>query len=111
MMPELEGDVSPTERAKEIARRVLDDGYDLLLACRDLDQLRESLPEIPDEIMNTFVGISCEVDELPIGSEREYWDVDALKLKDAEAAVYREQVRAVVEESLRQLLALIDEQH
>ena len=108
-MPELEGGVPPTERAKEIARRVLDDSYDPLLACRNLDQLRKWLPKVPDEIMDTFVGIASEVDELPIGSEREYWAVDELKLKDVRAVKYRELVRAVVEGSLRQLLVLLGE--
>lgn len=105
MMQELERDVPPTERAKDIARRVLDDGYDPLLACRDLAQLRGRLPGVADEIMNTFIGVASEVDDFPIGSEREHWAVDALRSKDAEAADYRERVRAVVEESLRDLLA------
>ena len=91
-------------RAKDIARRVLSEGYDPLLACRDLVQLRQWLPEVSDQIMDTFSGVASEVDDLPIGSEREHWAVGALKPKDAEAANYRERVRAVVEDSLRQLL-------
>ncbi len=45
----------PVERAKEIARRVLGEDYDPLLACRDLVKLRQRLPEVADEIMDTFV--------------------------------------------------------
>lgn len=111
MTRELDGGVLPMERAKEIARRVLGEGYDPLLACRDLAQLRKRLPEVADEIMDTFVGVASEVDDLPIGCEREHWAVAALKSKDAEAADYREQVRAVVEDSLRQLLMSLSGGH
>ena len=100
-----------TERAKEIARRVLDEGYDPLLACRDLADLRLGLQGIADEIMDTFIGIACEVDGVPLGSERQYWAADALRLQDIKAADYRGRVRAVVEESLRQLLATLGEGH
>ncbi len=111
MMQELEGGMPPTERAKDIARRVLGDGYDPLLACRDLADLRDRLPGVADEIMNTFVGVASEVDDLPIGREREQWAAEALKAKDVEAADYRERVRAVVEESLRGLLASLGGRH
>jgi hypothetical protein len=111
MMKELEDGVPPTERAKEVARRVLGDGYDPLLACRDLARLRGRLPGVADEIMDTFVGVASEVDDLPIGSEREHWAADALKSKDVEAADYRERVRTVVEESLRRLLASLGGRH
>lgn len=111
MTRELEGGVPPMERAKEIARRVLGEGYDPLLACRDLAQLRQRLPEVADEIMDTFVGVASEVDDLPIGCEREHWAVAALKSKDAEAADYRERVRAVVEDSLRRLLMSLGGSH
>lgn len=111
MKRELESGVPPMERAKEIARRVLGDGYDPLLACRDLAQLRERLPGVGDEIMDTFIGVASEVDDLPIGPEREHWAAEALKAKDVEAADYRERVRAVVEESLRGLLASLGGRH
>lgn len=111
MMHELKDGVPPAERAKEIARGVLDGGYDPLLACRDLAQLRGQLPEVSDEIMDTFDGVSSEVDELPIGSEREYWSSDTLKPKDVQATDYRERVRAVVVRALRQLLVSLDERH
>jgi hypothetical protein len=61
--------------------------------------------------MDTFLGVASEVDDYPIGSEREHWGVAALKSKDAEAAVYRERVRAVVEESLRRLLMSLSGNH
>ncbi len=63
MRQEFEGGLPPTERAKEIARRVLDYGYDPLLACRDLAEFRGRLPGVADEIMDTFVGVASEVDD------------------------------------------------
>ena len=99
------------DRAKEIARRVLDEGYDPLLACRDLADLRLGLQGIADEIMKTFICIASEMDGVPLGSERQYWAEDALRLQDIRAANYRGRVRADVEESLRQLLATLDEGH
>ena len=61
--------------------------------------------------MDIFVGIASEVDDLPLGSEREAWAVAASKSKDAEAADYRERVRAVVEASLRRLLMSLNGEH
>ena len=107
----LEDESSPTERAQEIARRTLDGGYDPLLACRDLAGLRGRLPGVADEIMNTFVGVASEVDDLPIGAEREHWSAEALRSKDIEAADYRERVKGAVEEALIGLLASLGGRH
>jgi hypothetical protein len=74
-------------------------------------QLCPRLPEVSDEIRNIFVGIASEVDDFPIGSEREHWAVAELKSRDAEAADYRERVRAVVEDSMRRLLILLSAAH
>lgn len=96
-----------TERAKEIARRTLDGGYDLLLACRDLASLRERLPRVADDLMNIFIGVASEVDELPIGAERKHWATETLRAKDIEAADYRELVRVTVTEALQGLLVAL----
>ncbi len=109
MTRKLEDGAPPTELAKEIARGVLDEGCDPLLACRALVQLRLRLPEVADDIMDTFVGVASEIDDLPVGSEREHWAAAALKSKDAEAEDYRERVRAVVADSLRRLLVSLRE--
>jgi len=93
------------ERAQEIARRTLAGDYDLLLACRDLVSLKERLPNVPYDLMNIFVGVASEVDDLPIGAERRQWASEALKAKDIEAGDYRERVRDVVTAALRALLA------
>jgi hypothetical protein len=109
--PQSGDSAAAAERAKDVARWVLSGAYDPLLACRDLAGLRAELPAVADEIIDTFVGVASEVDDLPIGSEREQWSAEALKAKDAEAADYRERVRGAVEEALRGLLAALGGRH
>lgn len=101
----------PTERAKEIALKALDGDYDPLLACRDLADLRGRLPGVTDDVMNTFIGVASEVDDLPIGTEREHWAPEALRSKDIEAADYRERVKDAVAKALQELLAALGGMH
>ena len=96
------------KRAGEVARRALRGEYDLLLACRDLAPLRSHLQGVPDDVVNTFVAVASEVDDLPIGAERRNWSLGALKANDIEAKKYREQVQDVVTEALRRLLAVLE---
>lgn len=49
--------MTTTELAKGIARRMLGGGYDPLLACPELAQLRQRLPGVAKGIMDTFVGV------------------------------------------------------
>jgi hypothetical protein len=58
------------ERAKDVARRALNEECDLLLACRDMASMKTQLSDVPRDVINTFVGIASEVDGLPIGAER-----------------------------------------
>jgi len=97
-----------TKRVLEIARNTLDGKYDPLLACRDLATLRERLPRVTHSVMNIFVGIASEVDALPIGSERQHWAAAPLRLKDIEAAEYRERVQDVVANALRELVLTLE---
>lgn len=103
-------DLSPMERAKEIARRALNGEYDILLTCRDLANLKGRLSGACDRAMDTFIGVASEVDDLPLGDERKLWATDALKALDIKASTYREQVRAAVEEALEQLLISLSKQ-
>lgn len=103
--------LSSKERAKDIARKALEGKYDLLLACRDLANLRLELSDVDDDIIDTFVGVASEIDDLPIGGERERWSVDALNLKDIEAEAYRERIKSIVEEVLRRLLSFLESKH
>ena len=92
------------EIAADIARRVLSGAYDPLLACRDMAVLREELQGVSADTMDVFGAVSSEVDGLPIGAERAYWEKEALAEKDLEAARYREQVTSEIESSLQHLL-------
>ena len=98
------------QQAKHIALRTLFNGYDIFLACRDLVSLRSRLTSVPMSIMDTFVAIESETEDLPLGSERRLWASEALIVKDAEAAEYRELVRNVVFSALRALLHYLDDE-
>jgi hypothetical protein len=95
------------KRAAEIARQALSGEYDLLLACRDLASMQAQLSGVPSDLVNTFVGVASEVDELPIGAERRYWSAGALTKNDSEANRYRDQVKGVVTEALRGMLLVL----
>ena len=93
------------ERARQIAKRVLEGQYDPLFACRELADIREELSVVlPREVMNVFVAVSSEVDDLPIGPERLHWAAESLRVKDLEAAKFRAQVGSRVAEALQGLL-------
>lgn len=94
----------PIQRARQIAKKVLAGEYDPLLACREIVMMKEDLTVVPDEVMTGFRGIDSEVDGLPLGHERGYWDKEALREKDFIATKYREQVREAILEDLRMLL-------
>jgi hypothetical protein len=93
------------ERARQIAKKVLAGEYDPLLACREIAMMKDDLAAVPDDVMTGFRAIDSEVDGLPLGPERAYWDKEALREKDLSAANYREQVREGIEEDLRALLS------
>jgi len=94
-------------QAREIARKTLDEGYDPLLACREIDGLSPGLPTIPREVLDTFNAVASETDTIPLGDQRRYWSDDALRLRDYRAADYRARVYEVVLADLRRLLALL----
>jgi len=99
------------ERARQIAKKVLAGEYDPLLACREIAMMKEDLTVVPDDVMTGFRGIDSEVDGLPLGPERAYWDKDSLREKDLGAARYREQVRQGIQEDMRALLKAIGDDH
>lgn len=96
-------------RATDAARRALAGEYDLLLACRDLASLRVHLLDVPEDVIDIFVGVASEIDDLPVGGERRNWSLGALVANDVATNRYREQVREVVTEALRRLLTSIGE--
>lgn len=90
--------------AIEIADSALSDERDILVACQKLVSLRSNLSSISDEIFDTFEGVASEVDDLPLGGDRQYWNDKIFTIKDSEAEDYRKQVRSVVREALLRLL-------
>jgi len=100
------------QRARQVAKNVLAGQYDPLLACREIADIRDQLPAIANEVMDVFVAVASEVDDLPIGPERANWSAESLRVKDLEAANYREQVRAQIGQALQDLLeAIAKESH
>ncbi|MBY0493556.1 MAG: hypothetical protein K2Y23_05035 [Cyanobacteria bacterium] len=91
-------------RARQIAKRVLGGEDDPLLACRELADMREELSDVADEVVDVFVAVASEIDDLPIGRERVHWATQSLREKDLEAADYRARVIVQVDEALRRLL-------
>jgi hypothetical protein len=100
-------DSRAVKRAKEIAHKTLLGNYDLLLACRDIADIRRDLPLVADDLIDTFVGVASEVDDLPLGPERTYWAAEALGPKDARAENYRGRIRLVVVDALQKLLVTL----
>jgi|ERR1700678_1584424 hypothetical protein len=72
----------------------------LLLAVREAQIIRRELAELqkrPESADLLFLtGVSSESDELPLGSERQYWAPDSLREKDAKAHAYEERIREKV---------------
>ena len=97
------------KRARQIAKKVLAGEYDPLLACREIAMMKEDLMVVPADVMVGFGAIDSEVDGLPLGHERAYWDKEALREKDLGAARSREQARKGIEEDFRALLAATDD--
>jgi hypothetical protein len=95
------------ERARQIAKNVLGDRYDPLLACREIAGITDELPAVDDEVMNVFIGVASEVDHYPLGPERAYWNPESLRMKDLQAADYRARVGGIVAEALQRLLEAI----
>jgi len=95
------------ERAQAIAKKALAGELDPLMACRDLAALRAGLVTVPEGTLDVFVAIASEIDDLPLGSERELWAAEVLETKDAEAADYRGRVSSVVSTALRELLVAL----
>jgi hypothetical protein len=99
----MDDSLSPAE-AQRIALMALRGEYDLLLACRDFADAKDQLTGVSHEVMDTLVGVAAQLDELPLGPERQYWAPEALKAKDQEAMDFREHIRAQVRQALERLL-------
>jgi hypothetical protein len=71
--------------------------FGLLLAVREIHGILWELADLekkPESADVLFLkGVSSECDDLPLGSERQYWAPDSLREKDARAADYEARIR------------------
>ena len=93
---------------REIARKALENDYDILLAARDICDLRHRLPTMPGHTMDPIVGVAEEAADLPLGNERQHWAADALRAKDELAADYRGRVTTIMKQALLELISTLD---
>lgn len=87
------------------ARCIVENRCQLFEACRKIAELRWELPDPDADLFDVFVAVACETEDLPIGEQRQYWNSESLKRKDAEGAEYEKQVRPVVLEAAKEVLA------
>ena len=80
-----------------ICSAVIGNYMEVLAAACELNRLGFELFGELDEGFKDFAGVCSEVEDLPIGKERENWDPDVLAEKDNEvkraAAMYSEVIR------------------
>ena len=108
MTMHLTSDSGALARAIEIGRRTLAGDLDPLQACRDMAILRTHIPSVPREAIDAIIAVASEVDDLPLGVEREQWSEEALKAKDAEAAEYRARVGTVVRNAMKEIVDALE---
>ena len=83
--------------ALDIARKAMNGEISLLLAVRQINSALHGLPERERKIRNEdfifFKAVSSECDELPLGTERQYWAPESLREKDLLAQSYEQKIR------------------
>jgi hypothetical protein len=83
--------------ALDIARKAMNGEISLLLAVRQINSAPHGLPERERKIRNEdfifFKAVSSECDELPLGTERQYWAPESLREKDLRAQSYEQKIR------------------
>jgi len=69
----------------------------LLLAVREINGALHEVPELEKRVREAdflfLTGVSSECDELPLGTERQYWAPESLREKDLRAQFYEERIR------------------
>jgi len=83
--------------ALDIANKAMSGEMSLLLAVREINSALHGLPELEEKIREAdflfLTGVSSECDELPLGTERQYWAPDSLLEKDLLAQSYEQRIR------------------
>jgi hypothetical protein len=89
----------------EAARAVLSGHLSIIAGSRLLVGYAFELGVENDPVFLDFRGIDSETDTFPMGDVRPQWSSAALAREDAERERYERQVRAVVQENCRVLIA------
>jgi hypothetical protein len=97
---------TPLEHAQKIAQQALDGELHMFAACIELARLKPFLQNVPTEVSDVFRYIDSEIDDLPIGKEREHWNAAALAEKDKQIEEYLIRVRTDLEWAIRQIVAM-----
>jgi len=72
-------------KVAKLASDVIEGELSILKAAIEIVKIRFELDiDENDKDLTAFVAIESEIDHLPIGPERNYWNEDALKEKDRE---------------------------
>ena len=83
--------------AVDIARKAMRGEMSLLLAVREISSALQALPERERRVRKDdfifFKAVSSECDELPLGTERQYWAPESLQEKDLLAQSYEQKIR------------------
>jgi hypothetical protein len=92
-------------KAVEIARRVLTEGDDPILAARELCALRHSIG-IPrdDADFTCFVAIDSETDGIPVGQQRKLWSPESWARLEPEVTQAREWAMTVGREAFQNVV-------
>ena len=82
------------KEALKIAKKILSGEVDILLGSVKLDSLLNQNLSEEEYYESDFIiikGVASEVDDLPIGKEREEWSEEALKTKDMKIEEFKSQ--------------------
>jgi hypothetical protein len=81
------------EKIVALARSILSGESGIVEGSRHLTAWRFDVGAENDPDFIFFVAVDSETDDLPIGPVRQHWNLEVLRVKDAELAAYEAQVR------------------
>lgn len=95
---------------RAVATQLLAGTIGVIAVARELSQFRDGIePEI-GKLLDVFVGLDSETDDLPIGDQRAHWDPEALKQKDPEIAAAEARWRERALAAARQIVSLLSQE-
>jgi hypothetical protein len=90
------------------AKAILSSEIGIIAGSRDLLRLSQEIGCEMEEDFILFVAMESETDHLPVDSERQYWDKEALKRKDVEIAEYESFHKYQAFEACRRIIGRFD---